>query len=333
MGRGIMDYLIISICLGCALFLAVPGAILLSMGIRSVWRGLASAHWPTAPGVVLHAGMTEDQAKDARNRNTYNFYSADLAFRYRVNGRDYTSETVQFGQAIGTGDISNAAVLLLRYPAGAKVTVSYHPNDPALATVKPGVNTDVVWYFVGGVVLILFGAFVGVSYKFSEPDFPMGTYVTGFFCAFFILFGVGMLAPGLRNLWYARASLGWPTTQGVVVYSEEEPAGQVTHDGEGNAIARPQGAPLAYQYEVNGTQYCSNIRHFGQFIGSSSQDWAEEILWRYPSGSGVPVSYCPSDPDLAVLEPGINSESYYLPGAGLAFLLFAIAVLIWSILR
>jgi hypothetical protein len=91
-----------------------------------------------------------------------------------------------------------------------------------------------------------------------------------------------------------------------------------------------QGAPLAYQYEVNGKRYFSNVRHFGQFVSSSSQDWAEAILQRYPSGMGVPVSYCPTDPDLAALEPGINSESYYLPGAGLAFLFFGIVAMIWS---
>jgi hypothetical protein len=29
---------------------------------------------------------------------------------------------------------------------------------------------------------------------------------------------------------------------------------------------------------------------------------------------------------LAILEPGINSEAYWLPGAGLAFFLFGLAV-------
>jgi hypothetical protein len=40
-----------------------------------------------------------------------------------------------------------------------------------------------------------------------------------------------------------------------------------------------------------------------------------------------------NDPDLAALEIGIHSESYYLPGAGLAFLLFGIAGMIWSNFR
>jgi hypothetical protein len=327
-----MKYIIGIAVIGGVLFLAIPGAILLGMGLRSVWYGLASAHWPTASGVVLHAGMTEDQAKEAGTKNTYIFYSAELAFRYRVDGRDYTTETIQFGRAIGSSDISKAAVLLFRYPAGAKVMVSYHPHDPALAVVKSGVHTDVAWYFVGGLVLILFGAFCGIAYLSTVQDLALGTYITGFICFFFMLFGVGMLLPGLRNLWYARASQGWPTTDGVIIYAaQQEATGQVIQDNEG-LTDRVKGAPLAYRYEVNRTQYFSNVRHFGQFIGSN-EGWAEAILQRYPSSTGVPVSYCPTDPDLAALEPGINSESYYLPASGLAFLLFGIAVLLWSTLR
>jgi hypothetical protein len=45
----------------------------------------------------------------------------------------------------------------------------------------------------------------------------------------------------------------------------------------------------------------------------------------------VKVAYCPSDPDLATLEPGISSEAYWLPGAGLACLLFGLAALIWGV--
>jgi hypothetical protein len=326
-----MKYAIGIAAIAGALFMAVPGGIILWMGLRSTWRGLASSHWPTVSGVVLHAGMTESQAKETGTRNTYIFYSTKLAFRYQANGQDFTTETVQFGRAIGSGDISNEAVLLLRYPAGTKVTVFYHPHEPALAAIKPGVNTDVAWYLCGGAILILFGVFCVLGYLSMESDFVLTTYITRFIWVFFMLFGVAILAPGLRNFWYAYASQGWPTTHGVVVYMEQEAIGQVIQDSKSRTREfTMHGVPLAYRYEVNGTQYFSNVRHFGQFIRSSSQDWAEAILQRYPSGTGVPVSYCPTDPDLAALEPGINSESYYLPGAGLAFLLFGIAAMIWS---
>jgi len=329
-----MKYLIGIAVIGGALFMAVPGGIVLWMGLRSVWNGLASSHWPTVSGVVLRAGMTEDQAKGVGTKNTYKFYSTKLEFRYQVDGRDYTTETVQFGRAIGSGDISSEAVLAFRYPAGTKATVCYHPHDPTLAVVKPGVHTDVAWYLCGGAVLILFGVFVVLGYLATERDLSLTTYITPLFWVFFMLFGVAILAPGLRNLWYARASQAWPTTDGIVIFAEEEATDRVLQDSEGRTgQVTMHGAPLAYQYEVNGTRYFSNVRHFGQFISSSSQDWAEAILQRYPSGTGVPVSYCPDDPDLAALEPGINSESYYLPGGGLAFLLFGIAGILWTTLR
>jgi hypothetical protein len=278
--------------------------------------------------------MTEDQAKGVGTKNRYKFYSTKLEFRYQVDGRDYTTETVQFGRALGSGDISNEAVLALRYPAGTEATVFYHPHDPTLGVVKPGVHTDVAWYLCGGAVLILFGVFVVLGYVATERDLAFTTYVMPLFWVFFMLFGVALLAPGLRNLWYAKASQAWPSTDGIVIFAEEEATNQVPQDSESRTGQfTTHGAPLAYQYEVNGTRYFSNVRHFGQFIGSSSRDWAEAILQQYPSGTAVPVSYCPDDPDLAALEPGINSESYYLPGGGLAFVLFGIAGMLWTILR
>jgi hypothetical protein len=278
--------------------------------------------------------MTESQAKEAGTKNTLIFYSARLAFRYQVNGQDYTTETVQFGRALGSGDSSGEAILMLRYPVGTQVTVFHHPHDPALATVRPGLHTDVAWYLCGGAILILFGVFIVLVGLLSDRDVSLTPYIAGFFWLVFTLFGVAMLGPGLRNLWYAHASQGWPTTDGVIVCAEKEAARWVIQDSKGRAgQLTMQGAPLAYQYEVNGTRYFSNVRHFGQFIRSSSEDWAEAVLQRYPSGTGVPVSYCPTDPDLAALEPGINSECYYLPGGGLAFLLFGTAVMIRSILR
>ncbi|MGC9971430.1 MAG: DUF3592 domain-containing protein [Bryobacteraceae bacterium] len=297
------------------LFLVGVGGIPLWMGLRFVWRGLASTRWPTAPGVVLKSAVSETEASQKSGTytlSTYTFYVPELSFGYQVKGRDYTTKNLQFGRAEGSGDASEAAVLMLRYPVGAKVSIRYHPSDPALGVVQSGVNSVVVWYLMAGLVFILFGVVVLLAYIGSEWELFEFRRVMGLMWFIFIFFGVGMLTPGLLSLWRAKASENWPTVNGVIVFSEQ--------DGTDSRV------PLAYEYEVNGEKHFSNVRHFGQFA-ESKENWADAILKRHPTGTQVPVTYCPTDPDVAALESGINPEAWYLPGGGAAFLLFGLAAL------
>ena len=68
-----------------------------------------------------------------------------------------------------------------------------------------------------------------------------------------------------------------------------------------------------------------NVRRFGQLSGAG-EEWAAEIAADYPKGEKVKVAYSPGDADLSVLEPGIYSDAYWIPGIGLVCLLFALAV-------
>ena len=310
-----MKYVILATTSFGTLFLVGVGGIPLWMGLRFIWRGLASARWPTTSGVVLKSTVSETEASQKSGTYTlgaYTFYVPELSFGYQVKGRDYTTKNLQFGRAEGSGDASEAAVLMLRYPVGAKVPVRYHPSDPSLAVVKTGVNSVVVWYLIAGLTFILFGVVVLLAYLSMEWELFAFKRVMGLMWLIFIFFGVAMLTPGLLSLWRAKASENWPTVYGAIVFSGQD--------------ATDRGVPLAYEYEVNGEKHFSNVRHFGQFAESKA-NWADAILKRYPTGTQVPVTYCPSDPDLAALESGINPEAWYLPGGGAAFLLFGLAAL------
>ena len=328
--RGLVQGILIS---GAVLFLIVAGLFPLMIGLRSIWRGLASARWPRVPAVVLKTGVSETEGKDQRSRATYTMYSAKLTFGYKVNGRDYSTETVQFGKALGSGDFSEAAVLLFRYPPGASVEIHHHPANPAIATVKPGVNAEVVLYLVAGLVFLVLGVVAGLSYLSAVKDIAVGRYAFSLAWFIMVFLGVGMMAPGLQNLWRAYVSPSWPTTRGVIVFADRDTGTAATQDSEGDALrSTTHGAPLAYEYEVNGNKHFSNVRRFGQF-GASSGKWADHILKRYPTGGDVPVWYCATDPDLAVLEPGVGQEAYYLPGGGAAFVLFGLLAGVLSLKR
>ncbi len=63
-----------------------------------------------------------------------------------------------------------------------------------------------------------------------------------------------------------------------------------------------------------GRKRYSNVGVFGQTPDSS------DSAGRFAYGKKVQVAYCPTDPDLAVLEPGVTNDAYYLPAGGAVFL-------------
>ena len=231
--------------------------------------------------------------------------------------------------------------MLLRYTPGTKLYIHYNPDDPSIATVKTGINGDIVWFIVAGLAFIIFAVFAAAGYL--SNDIGGFKFVAVIFCSIFTLLGIGILTPGLQNLLYARTSLQWPTAKAVVVYWPEQPGDNTSEHGQQDRIdpatgyvftyqTTPNGNPLAYMYEVDGVKYFSGLRYFGQ-VHQSSDNWAYDILERYPTGADIPVRYCPTDPDLAVLEPDISPDAFGLIVGGAAFILFALMVLAVTILR
>jgi Protein of unknown function (DUF3592) len=84
---------------------------------------------------------------------------------------------------------------------------------------------------------------------------------------------------------------------------------------------------FVYRYEVDGVPHFNNLRKFGRVEGEGA-DWAAQIAARYPVGTKVPVAYFSTDPDVAVLEPGNDSEALFLPGVGLVALLLGLGAFV-----
>jgi len=315
---------------GASVFLLLGGA-LFGIGARNVWRALASPQWPTVSGVVVSSDTARDATRDRRTGASSTMYVATIRFHYAVNGRDYTTDTLHFGQTIGSGDSSDAELRRVRYPVGNPVTVSYNPADASIAAVEPGFDTDVLWlpgaglgFFVPGVM------FIALYFGISRGNRMLGLGLA-MFAGIFATLGLMFLAGGLVNLWRAHASVKWPQTEGVITYGVIDQSHTVVEERDGDLFrSSTSGARLIYRYEVYGRKRYSNMRLFGQLAGASG-DWAAGIAARYPLGKVVSVAYAPDNPDLAVLEPGIDNEAYWLPGAGAAFLLFGLAVAIWGI--
>lgn len=143
----------------------------------------------------------------------------------------------------------------------------------------------------------------------------------------FMLAGAAIVWVGVRDLQHAQASTQWPTATGQVRVSEVEY--RRSRDSGGTYHAR-----VVYDFEVEGTPYTSDRVAFGDF-GSSNPGHARGIVNRYPEGDPVVVFFPPQEPGRAVLEPGVQLQTWFMPAFGLVFLVtgLGMALFLPAVLR
>jgi hypothetical protein len=343
------------------------GLYLFLKGARNVWMALASVKWPTAPGVVVRSETARSVSKATRTSPGSVTFDTQTVIQYAVNGKDYTTDVLHFGQTLGSDDKSVAALQRLRYPRGKEVTVSYNPRSPWIAVMKPGLHAEAFWLVGAGLAFLLpaalclmIGPSMVRSLTTNDQSFensvhhaiedaqqgqwpPNGTIppppdaggdavmavVAVAFGALACGLGVLALTVGLQRIWHGSASQRWPTTQGVVIFAASG-GGDSSDDATDDTSDPTSYARFVYQYEVAGTKHFNNVRRFAQVEGGSREE-AERVAARYRKGAGVTVSYFPTDPDVAVLEPGNTSASLWVPGIGVVLLLFSLAIFIWVV--
>jgi hypothetical protein len=129
-----MPMALLSILIGAAA--AFCGVALLFNAFARHRDTRASAHWPTAPGVVEHSALTERPSR-GRTRNT--LYGVAIRYRYMVGGKALVGQRVFFGDD-GYESSGGAwqRALVQRYPVGTAVAVRYDPDAPERCVLEPG---------------------------------------------------------------------------------------------------------------------------------------------------------------------------------------------------
>ena len=128
-------------------------------------------------------------------------------------------------------------------------------------------------------------------------------------------FGFGCIVSFLYFIHFfpeAIASTRWPTVEGEIIKSEV---------GKRQVKREPGIFPVVvYSYHVNEQDYqAKRIKVGTQTFSSTSYDWVQGTLDKYPLGKKVTIHYNPNSPTKAVLEPGFT---WRIIGFGIAALVF-----------
>ena len=82
--------------------------------------------WPSTAGIVLASSVQVRRSN--RSRSEYPV----VVYQYEVNGKSYQGQRIKASDKFISVRISGEAqATVARYPAGARVTVYYDPNNPS----------------------------------------------------------------------------------------------------------------------------------------------------------------------------------------------------------
>lgn len=132
--------------------LIMAGGLVVVFGELGASRVLKTTRtWPEVKGEVLSFQLTRSYLGD---------FFAGISYRYRVNGVDYTGETIRPGGRMTFRSKRLAHELEGRYQPGVSVPVYYNPDNPAECCIDreqtAAGNSAMYW----GLAVLVLGAFV-----------------------------------------------------------------------------------------------------------------------------------------------------------------------------
>ena len=136
----------------------VVGLAIMFFGIRNAERDLLSTKWPKAEGSIRSSLVHRSTNKKGTT------YQANVWFDYKVSEMAYSGDRVSFAQ-FGLSGPGHAQSIVNRYPPGAKVKVSYAPENPDLSVLEPGLTIADSFLPLGGAVFVVAGYYLGPSRK------------------------------------------------------------------------------------------------------------------------------------------------------------------------
>lgn len=129
---------------------------------RRVWMAWQSSGWPTTPGVVVAGARVYAGDSVEDGEPTYN---ARVEYTYVVAGRQYRGNLVEALPSVKSGE--QAARVVEGYPPGLEVEVYFHPDDPRLSLLVPGLDGAMKVFllvYVGCIVLLAASLFIDMPH-------------------------------------------------------------------------------------------------------------------------------------------------------------------------
>ncbi|MBB4036331.1 hypothetical protein GGR21_002233 [Dysgonomonas hofstadii] len=108
-------------------------------------------NWDSVEGTVCESKIDKYITTDPEVS-----YKAVIRYSYTVDGKEYTSTRIFFGDILREGFSFKSKRLIKKYFRGMTVDVHYNPSNPEESVLQKGVHSEIILMFVASFLLIIF---------------------------------------------------------------------------------------------------------------------------------------------------------------------------------
>lgn len=312
------------------------GLAILSFGLWQVLDATGSSSWPVSQGTVLRSEFLIERETDEQFDTR-----PDIAYRYRVVGKDFESDTLRKGINT-TMTPSETRRWVNEHPVDKMVDVYVDPEDATNAVLEPGIPTE-AWLFIAFgaiftvvptiIALVSWSAVTRRNSGARNPDWDedradgaigrsgrtrsgsgCGWLIAIVFFGIFLCVGLGMLNYAIPARAAEARSVDWPSTNGTVIYRGV----QHTTSEQENRTEHTYTPNVVYDYVIDDVTYTSSGITLSD-AGSDDRSDARKAIQPYPKGKQVEVFYDPTDFYNGTLKTGHSGGSFVLLILGYVF--------------
>lgn len=275
----------------------------------ALFQSARSYTWDETPCEILSSAVTE----------TGREYTLDVTYRYRVGGREYTSNTFAIdGHKFKKSRDAQRA--LKRFPAETSGTCYVNPSAPTQAVLERGdlwmgffliIPLIFVAVGVGGIIGVLRNkepSEAALSERHLARKTGCGPLGMRLFGLVFILAGGAAMYAMLIGPWLtSRKAKDWKEVPCTITSSRVE-----SHRGDDSTT---YSIDIRYRYQWDGRDMTGDQFNF-QPGSSSSIEWKRAVVKQHPAGRDTVCFVNPEDPAESVLSRELDNDWWFglIPG-------------------
>jgi len=144
----------------------VMGLVFIGLAIHTINKTITSQSWPTTEGVVIISDMETEWELRSRSSKTDSRsvirYSPEVVYRYLVDGKTYSANTISFIQK-SSRHLAHVQKVLNEYPIGRTVVVHYNSLDPQNAVLQTHISIGNYVAIATGILFLVIGILGGLG--------------------------------------------------------------------------------------------------------------------------------------------------------------------------